>query len=90
MNEPTIDKNASETPAPSRPWWESAWFQGALLALLMLGAGLYYQFVPGYVPTGDGTELHSTSVGLPGADGYYHIKMAYLYRTGEVSAAGAK
>jgi len=53
-------------------------------------ATLQYQFVPGWVTGADGgKELRSTSVGLPGADGYYHIKVAYLYRTGEVPAAGA-
>lgn len=88
MNDDETHNNASTLVAPSSQWWQSPLFQGALLATLMLIAGLYYQFVPGFVQTENGSELHSTSVGLPGADGYYHIKMGYLYRTGEVGEAG--
>jgi hypothetical protein len=32
--------------------------------------------------------LRRTNIGLPDVDTYYHIKMAYLYRTGDVGAAG--
>lgn len=75
--------------ARSSTWWSSPWFQGVVLALVCMIATLQYQFVPGWVSGADGAELRSTSIGLPGADGYYHIKMAYLYRTGEVPQAGA-
>ena len=91
MNEEGIEQNALTPPPTSRTLWSNPYVQGALLALLMGFAGLYYQFAPGFVVDNAGnSELRSTSVGLAGADGYYHIKMAYLYRTGEVGAAGAK
>jgi hypothetical protein len=85
----TDTNKVNETAAvPSSNWWVNPWFQGALLAILFMAATLQYQFVPGRVASPDGTQIRSTSVGLPGADGYYHIKMAYLYRTGQVPAAG--
>jgi hypothetical protein len=65
------------------------WVQGALLAAVSLLAMLHYQFLPVVVNTPDGRAVHAASVGLPGSDGYYHIKAAYLYRTGEIQAAGA-
>ncbi|MCA8934743.1 MAG: hypothetical protein KDB68_00935 [Planctomycetes bacterium] len=90
MNEEGIEQNALTPPPTSRTLWSNPYVQGALLALLMGFAGLYYQFAPGFVVDNAGnSELRSTSVGLAGADGYYHIKMAYLYRTGEVGQAGA-
>ena len=86
---PDTNKVNEAEPQSSSNWWASPWFQGAVLALVCMVATLQYQFVPGWVTNAEGeTELRSTSVGLPGADGYYHIKMAYLYRTGEVQEAG--
>ncbi|MCG3185320.1 MAG: hypothetical protein ICCCNLDF_03535 [Planctomycetes bacterium] len=85
----TEQQNAPQAPLPSRPWWGKPWFQGLALTLLAFIGMLQYQFVPGFVTDADGnTGLYATSVGLPGADGYYHIKMAWLYRTGEVGEAG--
>lgn len=63
----------------------NAWLQGALIALFAFVGTLYYQYLPGY---NDDGQLVAQSYGLSGADGYYHIKMGYLYRTGEVPAAG--
>ncbi len=65
------------------------WVQYVSLSVIVLLAMLYYQFVPGFADTPQGTQLQSYSPGLPCADGYYHIKVAYLYRVGEVQAAGA-
>lgn len=64
--------------------------QAALLGTVALVFMLFYQFLPFPVDTPDGKAVHAASVGLPGADGYYHIKVAYLYRTGEVQAAGSE
>lgn len=86
---PDTDKVNEAEPKPSSNWWTRAWFQGAVLAFVCMVGTLQYQFVPGRVAGPEGTEIRSTSVGLPGADGYYHIKMGYLYRTGEVQAAGS-
>ncbi|MBZ0137065.1 MAG: hypothetical protein K8I27_11900 [Planctomycetes bacterium] len=85
---PDTDTVNEDEPRPSSNWWANPWFQGIALALLFMVATLHYQFVPGWVHGADGKELRSTSIGLPGADGYYHIKMGYLYRTGEVPGAG--
>lgn len=75
---------AEESKPPRKPWWQSPWFQGACVAFVVFTGMLFYQFVPGF--TDDG--LRAQSIGLPGADGYYHIKMGWLYRTGEVFEAG--
>ncbi len=83
MSEPDDTKAAPES--PPREWLRSPWVQGVALFLLVFAGMLFYQFVPGVTEHG----LRSTNVGLGGADGYYHIKMGYLYRTGEVPAAGA-
>ena len=64
--------------------WCRPWFQGVAIFVLVFIGMLYYEFVPAFV---DG-ELRSTSIGLSGADGYYHIKMGWLYRTGEIAEAG--
>ena len=63
--------------------------QAGLVALVAFFAMGWYQVGPGLVDDGDGGKrLGMQSVGLSGADGYYHIKMAYLYRTGEISRVG--
>ncbi len=95
MNEPGTEKPDEKPVAQSVvPRWRqvasNAWAQGALVGVLTLCAMLFYQFVPGVVQTADGAALHATSVGLPDVDSYYHAKMGYLYRTGEVQAAGAE
>ncbi|MCA8912955.1 MAG: hypothetical protein KDB82_14745, partial [Planctomycetes bacterium] len=52
----------------------------------------YLQLNPGYLPTGLGDNqtvfTWNRNEGLPEGDGYYHIKAAYLYRTGEMFEAG--
>lgn len=63
----------------------NVWFQGAMVAVFAFFGTLYYQYLPGF---NDDGQLESQSYGLSGADGYYHIKMGYLYRTGEVPEAG--
>jgi hypothetical protein len=87
MNEPDAQQNASPQPESS-PWWRQGWFQGAAIFALALVGMLYYQFVPEYVPVGERTELRRTNVGLPDVDSYYHVKMGWLYRTGEAGEAG--
>ncbi|MCB9896007.1 MAG: hypothetical protein H6839_16355 [Planctomycetes bacterium] len=88
MTDNAVEQNAQAAP-PSSRWWARPWFQAVVLAGIAFIGMMQYQFVPGFVEMSDGTsELRSTSVGLPGADGYYHIKMAWLYRTGEVGEAG--
>lgn len=85
----TEQQNAPQAPLPSRPWWGKPWFQGLALTLLAFIGMLQYQFVPGFVTDAEGdTALYSTSVGLPDVDSYYHIKMAWLIRTGEFGEAG--
>lgn len=83
---------AEETPKSfwdkTRHWLEKGWVQGLAVALLTLLGMLYYQFVPAVVDTPDGRAIHAASVGFPDPDSYYHVKMGYLYRTGEVQAAG--
>ncbi|MCC7509337.1 MAG: hypothetical protein IT464_08170 [Planctomycetes bacterium] len=64
------------------------WVQGVLVGVLTLVGMLYYQFVPTVVDTDEGPAVHAASVGFPDPDSYYHVKMGYLYRTGEVQAAG--
>lgn len=87
MSDESIQPNAQPSPACSS-WWQRTWLQASLLALLTFIGMMQYQYVPGFVGDGESSQLRSTSVGLPGADGYYHIKMAWLYRTGEVGEAG--
>jgi hypothetical protein len=82
--------DTDDSSAARQPLWHSGWLQGAVLAVVALLGGLYYQFVPAVVQTPEGRAVHATSIGLPGADAYYHIRMGYLYRTGEVPAAGTE
>lgn len=64
--------------------------QGVLVALVALVVGAWIQINPGYVTNqGQSQWMWQRSQGLPPGDGYYHIRMACLYRTGEVQAAGA-
>lgn len=83
MDEPTTQESRV------RVWLGKVWVQGVILGVLALVFMLFYQFLPVVVDTPDGKAVHAANVGLPGADGYYHVKIAYLYRTGEVQAAGA-
>lgn len=78
--------NATSTamPRPSR-----LLLQGLIVALAALALGAWLQVNPGYVTRGEQSEwMWQRSQGLPPGDGYFHIRMAYLYRTGEVQAAG--
>ncbi len=68
--------------------WQQPWVQALLLGLLTLALGLLYQFGPAVVQTEEGVAIEATAEGLVGNDAYYHVRMAYLYRTGEVQAAG--
>ncbi len=83
----------SLTTPPESPWRQTFSMpsvQAALLALLAFAATAWFQIGPGYVEDGQGSSrLGMQSVGLLDVDGYYHVKMGELYRTGEVQAAGA-
>ena len=70
------------------PGWQRPWVQAALLGAFTLALGLVYQFSPAVVPTEEGLAVEATAEGLIGNDAYYHVRMAYLYRTGEVQEAG--
>ncbi|MHC4841475.1 MAG: hypothetical protein ACYTDT_11090 [Planctomycetota bacterium] len=74
-----------EEPTGILKHFHNVWVQAALIAVLAFVGTLYYQYLPGY---NDDGQLEAQGYGLSGADGYYHIKMGYLYRTGEVPAAG--
>ncbi|MCC6464492.1 MAG: hypothetical protein IT463_04040 [Planctomycetes bacterium] len=63
--------------------------QATLVFLAAFALGLYLQTNPGPVETEEGTEWSwQRNHGIPFGDGYYHIKIAYLYRTGDVWEAG--
>ncbi|KAA0215730.1 hypothetical protein EDM80_05090 [bacterium] len=63
--------------------------QAMLLALLAFLATAWFQIGPGFVDDGQGgSRLGMQAVGLLDVDGYYHIKMGELYRTGDVQRAG--
>lgn len=68
---------------------DKAWVQGLLVGLLYFAGMIYYQWVP--APDFAGTHgggIRAHAVGLPDPDTYYHIKMGWLYGTGEVQQAG--
>jgi len=68
---------------------EKGWLQGLLVAVLYFTGMLYYQWVPAPDFSGEmGGGLRAHAVGLPDPDTYYHIKMGWLYGTGEVQQAG--
>lgn len=81
----TIGEDTLTDYHPEPPLWKRGWFQCVVIAIVVFTGSLYYQFVP----TLDNGEVVSSSIGLSGTDGYYHAKMGYLYRTGEVQDAGA-
>lgn len=64
--------------------------QGLFVFLLSCMGALFLQVNPGFVAADEGTSWSwNRNQGLGFGDGPYHIKAAYLYRTGEVPAAGS-
>lgn len=69
---------------------EKAWLQALIVGVLYFTGMLYYQWVPAPDFSGEyGGGLRSHARGLPDPDTYYHIKMGWLYGTGEAQQAGA-
>lgn len=85
MTDPEQSRGGT-TPAKSR-----SWIAGALLVFVCAFAlqGVM-QTLPGLVTTEDGSgEWGLRSPELPHGDTPYHIRIAYLYRTGEIARAGS-
>lgn len=69
---------------------DKAWLQAVIVGVLYFTGMLYYQWVPAPDFSGEqGGGLRAHALGLPDPDTYYHIKMGWLYGTGEVQQAGA-
>lgn len=65
--------------------------QGLLVFMLSCVGAAFLQVNPGLVPDEQGsTWSWNRNQGLGFGDGPYHIKAAYLYRTGEIPAAGSE
>ena len=72
---------------PERP--KTAIREGLMVALVAALLLIVFQVSPGLEDTGAGTHLVTRSRSLPPGDSSYHIRMAWLYRTGEISRAGS-
>ncbi|MBK9974466.1 MAG: hypothetical protein IPP14_06805 [Planctomycetes bacterium] len=84
-------ESPAQLPATASRWsvLEKAWLQALIVAVVYFTGMLYYQWVPAPDFTGEkGGGLRANAVGLPDPDTYYHIKMGWLYSTGEVQQAG--
>ncbi|MBX3475052.1 MAG: hypothetical protein KF754_11765 [Planctomycetes bacterium] len=89
MNEPAL-KPALSPLARFAALMDRAWLQALVVGLLYFVGMLYYQWVPAPDFTGQmGGGIRAHAIGLPDPDTYYHIKMGWLYGTGEVQQAGA-
>ncbi|MCL4732099.1 MAG: hypothetical protein KJ044_16905, partial [Planctomycetes bacterium] len=78
--------NDAAGPSPIGALLEKAWLQALIVGVLYFAGMLYYQWVPAPDFSAGGLKAHA--VGLPDPDTYYHIKMGWLYGTGEVQQAG--
>lgn len=64
--------------------------EAGLVFLLATLLGGFWQANPGLVESEDGPQfVTQRTLGLMPGDSAYHIRMAWLYRTGELQAAGA-
>ncbi|MCC6575660.1 MAG: hypothetical protein IT462_17910 [Planctomycetes bacterium] len=73
-----------------RLWNNSVRLQMAVIVVVGLMGMAWFQLGPGMVSDGKGgTRLGYENVGLTDVDSYYHIKMGYMYRTGQMQQAGA-
>ncbi|MHC4842127.1 MAG: hypothetical protein ACYTDT_14425, partial [Planctomycetota bacterium] len=81
---------SSSTESSDTPAQFALWKQVVLVFLIGCVIGAYIQRSPGYLELDDQSEFTwQRNEGL-GYDGYYHIKVAYLMRKGEIQAAGEK
>lgn len=75
--------------APEHAEEGSAIRQGVLLFLISMLAFMTLQILPGTVTNEDGsTRFGLRSRSFPLGDSPYHVRMAYLYRTGAIAEAG--
>lgn len=85
MTSPSSSQGGKPTPSPR------SWLAGALLVFVCAFAlqGIM-QTLPGVVTGEDGSSQWGLrSPELPHGDTPYHIRIAYLYRTGEIARAGS-
>lgn len=76
--------------APGAETQQASFLRQALLTFVLASlVGAFFQANPGFLDFGQGEQWFSQrSPGLPEGDSGYHIRMAWLYRTGEAQAAG--
>lgn len=84
-----IEAQPQALSVPADPEQGSALRQGLLLFLISMLAFMTLQILPGTVTNEDGsTRFGLRSRSFPLGDSPYHVRMAYLYRTGAIAEAG--